>query len=230
MEEKANADKRMLMTVSRNKMEMSMRLISGLGKKYVYFNQTELDSHANMCVCGKNCVMLEDSGVSVNVSPFMKKYSSIKDVPMDMYATSLELDNGDVLVLIIHQALFFGGRLPFTLLNPNQLCDNGITVEDVPCQFKENSRHAIIVPPAGGEELVIPIQLNGSISGRGWEICVLSLQLYERTCGGTAWGSASAWPSVPDSWLDWLPEYDYPLGEPTGLATSEPSSTIKAMI
>ena len=26
------------------------------------------------------------------------------------------------------------------------------------------------------------------------------------------------WPNVPDSWLDWLPEYDMPLGAPTGLA------------
>ena len=46
---------------------------------------------------------------------------------------------------------------------------------------------------------------------------------YTNGHGGTAWGSASAWPSVPDSWLDWLPEYNYPLGEPTGSATSEPS-------
>lgn len=42
--------------------------------------------------------------------------------------------------------------------------------------------------------------------------------------GSSIWGSASAWPAVPDSWLDWLPEYDYPLGEPTGLATRTPSS------
>ena len=48
---------------------------------------------------------------------------------------------------------------------------------------------------------------------------------FENGKGGTIWGSASAWPSVPDSWLDWIPEYDYSLGEPTGPATSEPSTS-----
>ena len=164
MEEGADADDRTVMTISKEEIKMSMRLISALGKKSVFFNRTELDSHADTCVCGKNCVMLEDSGVTVNVSPFTNEYASIKNVPIGTCATSLELENGEVLVLIIHQALFFGDRLPFTLLNPNQLRDNGITVEDVPRQFNENSRHSIIVPPAGGEELVIPLQLNGVIS------------------------------------------------------------------
>ena len=39
-----------------------------------------------------------------------------------------------------------------------------------------------------------------------------------------AWGSDARWPSVPDSWLDWLPEYDAPLGAPLGLATKRPSA------
>ena len=39
--------------------------------------------------------------------------------------------------------------------------------------------------------------------------------------------NASVWyrPAVPDSWLDWLPEYDMPLGKPTGPATSVPSTS-----
>ena len=48
---------------------------------------------------------------------------------------------------------------------------------------------------------------------------------YTNEHGGTIWGSASNWPAVPDSWLDWIPEYDYSLGEPTGPATSEPSTS-----
>ena len=41
-------------------------------------------------------------------------------------------------------------------------------------------------------------------------------------CAGT-WGSDSRWPAVADAWLDWLPEYDLPLGAPLGLATQKPS-------
>ena len=37
------------------------------------------------------------------------------------------------------------------------------------------------------------------------------------------WGSDARWPAVPDDWLDWLPEYDAPLGAPLGLATQRPS-------
>ena len=43
--------------------------------------------------------------------------------------------------------------------------------------------------------------------------------------GSSIWGSASSWPAVPDSWLDWLPEYDYPLGDPTGPATKVASTS-----
>jgi hypothetical protein len=38
-----------------------------------------------------------------------------------------------------------------------------------------------------------------------------------------AWQSNPKWPAVSDSWLDWLNEYDMPLGAPLGLATKEPS-------
>jgi len=32
------------------------------------------------------------------------------------------------------------------------------------------------------------------------------------------WQSNAEWPEVNDTWLDWLPEYDFPLGRPLGLA------------
>ena len=39
------------------------------------------------------------------------------------------------------------------------------------------------------------------------------------------WQTNAKWPAVKDSWLDWLPEYDMPLGAPLGPATSKPSSS-----
>lgn len=41
-------------------------------------------------------------------------------------------------------------------------------------------------------------------------------------CANT-WGSDARWPAVSDGWLDWLPEYDMPLGAPLSLATQKPS-------
>eukprot|EP00040_Diaphanoeca_grandis_P020233 m.107592 g.107592 ORF g.107592 m.107592 type:complete len:406 (+) comp27809_c0_seq1:200-1417(+) len=46
---------------------------------------------------------------------------------------------------------------------------------------------------------------------------------YHCSASPTTWGSNPAWPKEHDSWLDWLPEYDVPLGAPLALASSTPS-------
>jgi hypothetical protein len=42
-------------------------------------------------------------------------------------------------------------------------------------------------------------------------------------CG---WDCDSRWPAVPASCLDWLPEFDMPLGAPLGLAHKEPCGLV----
>ena len=44
----------------------------------------ELDSHANMIVIGKYCLLINDSGttIHVNVNSFLKKVGSISEVPI----------------------------------------------------------------------------------------------------------------------------------------------------
>jgi hypothetical protein len=42
--------------------------------------------------------------------------------------------------------------------------------------------------------------------------------------GAGGWSSNAAWPAASDAWLDWLPEYDMPLGAPLGLATTVPTT------
>jgi hypothetical protein len=46
--------------------------------------------------------------------------------------------------------------------------------------------------------------------------------------GATKWSVASTWPAVRDYWLDWLPEYTFPLGMPLGPATKAPSAAPNA--
>jgi hypothetical protein len=62
----------------------------------------------------------------------------------------------------VHEALYFGNELDHILFNPNQLRDNGITVEDVPRQYDRTSTHSIYIPE---HELRIPLSLDGIISG-----------------------------------------------------------------
>jgi hypothetical protein len=53
---------------------------------------------------------------------------------------------GEVIVLYINEALYFGDKMSHTLLCPNQLRSHGWKVQDVPKQFDAESAHAIINP------------------------------------------------------------------------------------
>jgi hypothetical protein len=61
-----------------------------------------------------------------------------------------------------HEALYFGNGVDVTLLNPNQLCANGVKVKDVPRQFDPTSSHFIYHPTV---KLQIPLSLDGISSG-----------------------------------------------------------------
>jgi hypothetical protein len=70
-------------------------------------------------------------------------------------------ETGEVIVLYIHNALYFGDRMSHTLLCPNQLRANGWTVQDVPKQSDAGSAHAIIDPTG---HLRMPLEMSGVIS------------------------------------------------------------------
>jgi hypothetical protein len=78
-------------------------------------------------------------------------------------ATLWEAPDGEKLILIIHEALYFGDRnKASTLLTPNQLRHNGLVVDDVPRQFNSNSTHSIFDPASG---VRIPLSIKGQASG-----------------------------------------------------------------
>lgn len=116
----------------------------------------ELDSHADTIVGGNNCIVLDTTGRTVNVSPFSEEYKSFTDIPIATLATAYEdLSTGEVRILILHEALYFGERLSHTLICPNQLRNHGIIVDDVPRQFNNTSTHSIYVPD---HDLRIPLE------------------------------------------------------------------------
>jgi hypothetical protein len=68
----------------------------------------------------------------------------------------------DTVILVFHEALYFGKGLKESLINPNQLRHNGIVVDTCPKQFSGGkSMHGLVVPE---EDLYIPFQLHGVIS------------------------------------------------------------------
>jgi hypothetical protein len=131
-------------------------------KAWCDLNQSELDSHADTCVAGANTRVTDYTDTKVSVSPFSASYEAIKDVPIGTVATAWDDPaTGNVAVLYIHEALYFGDKMSHTLLCPNQLRANGWKVQDVPKQFDMESAHTIIDPTG---TFRMPLEMCGVIS------------------------------------------------------------------
>jgi hypothetical protein len=84
-------------------------------------DRSELDSHADICCAGANTAGIYYTGTKVNVQPFTNTYQAIKDIPVAQVATAYDCPpTGRTFLLIVNEALYFGKKVPFTLLRPNQ--------------------------------------------------------------------------------------------------------------
>ena len=118
----------------------------------------ELDSHADTCVAGSNCIPLGPAGPRVNVRAFAPGYGT-KTYRIRSAATVwMNEQDGNKYLLVFHQSIFLGQDLKHTLVNPNQLRHHGILVQDCLKQFDRNSQHSIMVP---AHELTIPSRCLG---------------------------------------------------------------------
>ena len=125
-------------------------------------DRSELDSHADTCVAGCNMVVLEDTGLTVSVTPFSSEYDALKGVPIVTAATAYDCPtDGETYLLIFNETLFLGDRLPVSLLCPNQMRAFGLSVRDTPQQFDSDSTHDISFPDG---TLRIPLEMEGVVS------------------------------------------------------------------
>ena len=91
----------------------------------------ETDTHADTCVAGANMLALEATGEVCEVQGYTSELGTIKDVPIVRAATTWQdKQTGETIVLIFNQILWYGNRLPISLINPNQLRHNGYRVCD----------------------------------------------------------------------------------------------------
>jgi hypothetical protein len=112
-------------------------------------------------VAGANTIPLWYSDQKVSLSPFIGEYSPISDVPIASVATAWDNpDNGSMLILVINEALYFGDRMDYSLLCPNQLHWNGLVVNDVPPMFNPDKPQCISIP----DKLEIPLKMRGVMS------------------------------------------------------------------
>jgi hypothetical protein len=126
------------------------------------YGMAELDSRADTCCAGKDFIVLEDTNTTCEVHPYHPKYKPVTNVPVVKAATAYDY-NGTTYILILNQELYFGDDMPNSLLNPNQIRSNGVTVDNCPTHLSPNkdSRLSIYFPE---EDMRLPLQLNGIIS------------------------------------------------------------------
>jgi Reverse transcriptase (RNA-dependent DNA polymerase) len=152
-----NVDTKQGAVSTRTRTIRSISLASGEGSLL----NTDLDSHADSCVAGANCLMLEESGRKAKVSTFHPNARSFQDIPIVTAATLYQDRNGRSIIVVIHEALWFG-EASQTLLCPNQLRANGVIVNDIPRQFDPDSKFSIVDPSTQFE---IPLSVHGVATG-----------------------------------------------------------------
>ena len=80
-----------------------------------------IDSHADMCCLGHNCVPLYYADEVVDVTSFTDRYTALRDVPVAGGATHIQFGDGSKYILVVNQGHWFGEELEVFLLNPYQL-------------------------------------------------------------------------------------------------------------
>jgi hypothetical protein len=104
-----------------------------------HVSRNEMDTHADTCCAGANWALMDLTGDICEVTPFLKSYEPVDEVPVARCHTVwTSLQTGKEYLLVADQMLWFGTQLPNLLLNPNQLHAFGVDVNDNPFDLKQD--------------------------------------------------------------------------------------------
>jgi len=92
----------------------------------------ELDNHADTCCLGSNFVPIKFTGKVCDVAPFLDDTPSHEGIQICSGATAFEDDKGEIWILVVHEAIWFGDKMKHSLINPNQVRASGILLCDDP--------------------------------------------------------------------------------------------------
>lgn len=95
--------------------------------------RNEMDSHADTCCAGANWALMDLTGELCQVTPFLESYDPVEEIPVARCATVwTSNETHQDYLLVCDQMLWFGNRLPHSLINPNQLRAYGVDLNDNP--------------------------------------------------------------------------------------------------
>ena len=127
----------------------------------------ELDSHADTSAFGSTCLVLQETGRTVNVEGFGEVLGQLTNVPIVTCAVAYDCPaTYTTYILIFHESLHIPSMTTH-LVNTWQMRAQGIVVNDVPLQHlppeeRHQQCHSLLHPETG---LHIPLELNGIMSG-----------------------------------------------------------------
>jgi hypothetical protein len=120
-------------------------------------------------VFGKGAFIVDETGDTISVNPFMESLGSIKDVKVITAAVAYDDPEAwHTYILFYHQALYIKD-LKRHLLNPNQMRANDVTVNEtplvlLPSELRTKYSHSILAHTEVSTELHIPLELDGVTS------------------------------------------------------------------
>ena len=89
--------------MSERRISQTHRVVNTNKEDTPFRGRSELDSHADTTVAGKNCVILRYTYPSCDVAPFSDKYTPMKYVPIILTATGYTSAKGRNYVLVFNE-------------------------------------------------------------------------------------------------------------------------------
>jgi hypothetical protein len=129
-------------------------------------SRTELDSHADTWVCGRNSLITAMTDEYVDLSPFAATLGTMSRKPVCSHALAWDnVHDGTTIILMIHQSISVP-EMENNLACPMQSRMNDVTIHECP-KFLDRSvtdkSHTIIIPTEEGN-VTIPLGLYGVTS------------------------------------------------------------------
>ena len=145
---------------------LSAIIVSSTGEEYGDGDgsRTELDSHANMCVVGKHCYILANSGRTIEVNPFSPDYAATTAPRLVDAAVLYEHPYTDERYILVILNAIFVPSMEHNLIPPFIMREAGIIVNDVPKIHMESpgdEDHSIYFKD---HDVRIHLRLNGIFS------------------------------------------------------------------
>ena len=99
-------------------------------------------------------------GKECDVVPYTDAYETIQSMPIVQADTANDNpETGETIVLILNEAIWMDETMDHTLLNPNQLCAYGMTVEE------KSLSDAPILIATEEHKFMLPLSSKGAILG-----------------------------------------------------------------